>query len=326
MRRRINWWLSAAIVVIILSWGCASGLTENEVRTIVQEYQMAGPQGSPGPQGQQGEAGMQGPQGVPGPRGETGPEGPQGIQGERGEQGPKGDQGLAGPQGERGLQGERGQTGPQGPQGMPGETGPQGERGQQGAPGPQGETGPQGPPGGVVAAPTPEIDATQTPVPKQSALDPTSGSRENPIPFGVGVEFTNSATDHWEFAVLSVTPDATAEVLRENTFNDPPEQGNQFYIVRVRAKYLGPGSERFDASGRLRALGASAVAYTTFGEGQSCGVIPDELDSYLELFTGGVVEGNECWQIASEDADSLVMFLEADHYSGEPRIWFSLSE
>ena len=324
MRRRINWWLSAAIVVIILSWGCASGLTENEVRTIVQEYQMAGPQGPPGPQGQQGEAGIQGPQGVPGPHGETGPQGPQGMQGERGEQG------SAGPQGERGLQGERGQTGPQGPagpqgpQGMQGEPGSQGEPGPGGPQGPQGETGPQGPPGGVASVPTAVSDSTQTPVPKQSALDPTSGSRENPIPFGVGIEFINSSTDHWEFAVLSVTPDATAEVLRENPYNDPPDDGNQFYIVRVRAKYLGPGSELFDASYRLRALGDSGAAYTTFGE--SCGVIPDQIDSYRELFTGGEVEGNECWQIASDDADSLVMFLEADHYSGEPRIWFSLSE
>ena len=124
--------------------------------------------------------------------------------------------------------------------------------------------------------------------------------------------------------MLSVTPDATAEVLRENSFNDPPEQGNQFHIVRVKAKYLGPGSAHFDAGGRLKALGNRSVVYQTFGEGQSCGVIPDSFDSYRELFTGGEIEGNECWQISSDDADSLIMFLEADHYSGEPRIWFSL--
>ena len=143
------------------------------------------------------------------------------------------------------------------------------------------------------------------------------------MPFGTTVEVRGERdTDHWEITVLGTTPNATSIVLDENRFNDPPEEGNQFYIVRVRAKYLGPDSTSFRASSRLRALGDEGVVYTTFGD--SCGVIPDELNSYRELFTGGQEEGNECWQIASTDADSLVMILEPESRGGE-RTWFSLA-
>ena len=313
---------------IIVPTACSSGMSETEVRNIVGEYTMSGPpgeQGPPGAQGIAGEHGQPGEQGIAGPQGERGPAGEIGPEGDTGKQGESGLQGERGLQGELGPRGERGQLGPQGPQG---ESGPQGQPGPQGETGLRGEQGPQGPPG-VAVAPTTVADPTSTSVPSQSSLDPTSGSRENPIPFGTAIEFVNDTDDHWGFVVLSVTPDATDAVLRENQFNYSPEQGNQFYIVRVRAKYLGPGSSHFDASGRLKALGNRSVVYQTFGDGQSCGVIPDEIGSYRELFTGGEVEGNECWQIASDDADSLVMLLDADHYSGEPRIsriWFSLKE
>ena len=61
---------------------------------------------------------------------------------------------------------------------------------------------------------------------------------------------------------------------------------------------------------------------TTFQN--SCGVIPDRLPK-PELFTNGIAEGNECWQIASTDADSLVIFLEPEGRSSDKRIWFSLA-
>ena len=143
------------------------------------------------------------------------------------------------------------------------------------------------------------------------------------MPFGTTVEVRGEKdTDHWEITVLGTIPDATAIVLDENRYNDPPEEGNQFYIVRVRAKYLGPDSSNFRAYSRLRALGDGGVVYTTSRD--SCGVIPDEFESFRELFTGGQEEGNECWYIASTDSDSLVMILQPETYGGE-RTWFSLA-
>lgn len=154
--------------------------------------------------------------------------------------------------------------------------------------------------------------------------EPVLGSRENPVPLGVTIETKGEeiAEDHFEITVIDVVPDATSMVLAENQFTDPPEAGNQFFMVTLRAKYLGPDSTTFDGSFRLRALGSRGVVYTTFEN--SCGTIPNELPE-PELFTNGEVEGAVCWQIASSDADSLMMFLD-EHFlsfAGE-RVWFSL--
>ena len=167
----------------------------------------------------------------------------------------------------------------------------------------------------VPRTPTPVPTPTPTPI-------PALGSRGNPVPLGSTVQVKNEdPTDHWEVTVVSTMPDATESVLKENSFNDPPEPGNQFYIVTVRAKYLGPDSTHFSGSLRLRAVGNGGVVYTTFSD--RCGVIPNELPN-PELFADGQIEGSECWQIASGDADSLMMLLEPASVSDSPRVWFSL--
>ena len=112
--------LLALSLLILLTAACASGLTESEVREIVQEHS------TPGPAGPQGERGLAGESGPPGERG------PQGEQGVAGNQGPQGSPGEPGPHGEPGAQGEPGQVGPQGPRG---EMGPRGEAGPPGLPG-----------------------------------------------------------------------------------------------------------------------------------------------------------------------------------------------
>ena len=121
-------------------------------------------------------------------------------------------------------------------------------------------------------------------------------------------------------------------VLDESRSNDPPEEGNQFYIVSVRAKYLGPDSTSFYGRSRLRGLGVGGIVYTTFES--SCGVIPNNLPS-PELFANGTIEGNVCWEIASTDSDSLLMlletkggeiFLDPPDRDKNKRTWFSLGD
>ena len=142
------------LFVMFICLACSAGLTEQEVRQIVQEYSVPGPkgdQGDVGPQGPKGDQGETGKQGPKGEQGDAGPQGPEGDLGQTGQKGPKGDQGDVGPQGPEGDQGE---VGPQGPMGDQGEVGPQGPKGDQGDVGPQGpkgdqgESGPQGPMGG----------------------------------------------------------------------------------------------------------------------------------------------------------------------------------
>ena len=172
----------------------------------------------------------------------------------------------------------------------------------------------------ATSSPTPTARPTSasTPTPAAKRLTGSLGSQGNPVPFGQSVRVGS-----WEISVVQTLPDATKDVLQENPWNDPPKKGSQFFMVSVKAKYLGSNSARFDGSYRLRALGPSGLVYTTFEN--SCGVIPNEL-SDPELFRGGQIEGAECWQIASEDADSLVMILYPDFLSDGKRVWFSLQD
>ncbi|MFQ5427148.1 MAG: hypothetical protein ACE5EV_08710, partial [Gaiellales bacterium] len=114
----------------------------------------------------------------------------------------------------------------------------------------------------------------------------TLGSQENPVPAGTSFRLF----DGWTVTVLSVTPNATDQVLRENRFNDPPEPGNQFFIATITATYQGTGSSTLDADFRFRALGPSAVVFSTFDD--DCGLIPASLrTSNPEVFPGGTVSG-----------------------------------
>jgi hypothetical protein len=143
------------------------------------------------------------------------------------------------------------------------------------------------------------------------------GTRELPIPFG-----SEGLSGEWRIRVLGTIRDATALVLAENQFNEPPPADRQFYIAKVRVTYTGAGSESFDGSYRLRAVGNEAVEYTTFYD--SCGVIPDEITD-AEVFTGGTIEGHLCWSIRSADAASLVMYDDGPAFTDASRVFFALT-
>jgi hypothetical protein len=155
----------------------------------------------------------------------------------------------------------------------------------------------------VTPPPTPEPMPTPTIEPSLAPESTTFGSRENPVPLGTVVDLGNG----WHLRVISVTPNANKAIQAENPFNIPPKAGHQFFIARIEAKYTGRGSSHFDGYYRLRTVGSQAVAYSTFEN--PCGIIPDELPD-PEVFTGGVINGNVCWEIRAGEGASLVMFDE----------------
>ncbi len=164
---------------------------------------------------------------------------------------------------------------------------------------------------------TPQPTPTNTPAPP-----PLLGSRANPVPLGQVVEILRGEEPHWAITVSDTEPNATQRVLATNQFNDPPEPGNQFFMAYVEAKYLGPESADFLFSFELKAVGQSAVVFTTYLN--SCGAIDDGLPILTELFTGGAVKGWTCWQIPSADADTLLLLLDDWLGLGGTRVWFDL--
>lgn len=141
-----------------------------------------------------------------------------------------------------------------------------------------------------------------------------TGTRENPIPIGMAVD----VGENWQVTVLNVEPDATERVLAESEYNDPPEEGRQFFLAEVSITYTGDDSDTFSSS-ELSAVGSSSVAYSAYED--SCGEIPDELPS-RELFPGGIITGNVCWSVQSQDVDSLVMYYR--HADQDERVFLSL--
>jgi hypothetical protein len=145
-----------------------------------------------------------------------------------------------------------------------------------------------------------------------AAAGAPGSTREIPVPLGTAAQL-----DHgWKVTILSVTPNANSLIAATNSFNKAPASGNQFFVARISAMRTATTSGRYGPY-ELYAVGASNVSYTSFGN--SCGVIPDPVSSN-EVFPGGTVTGNVCWQIASGDAGSLVAW----DRSTTTRVYFKL--
>jgi len=150
-------------------------------------------------------------------------------------------------------------------------------------------------------------------------LAPTIGSKAAPVPLGHTFDLGNS----WSIKVVGVTANATSQVLAANQFNTAPPAGYQDFMVTVQAAYSGSGSSNwFHDNSSFYSVGASAVGYTTFDN--DCGVAPNAFPEFTDVFTGGTVTGNVCWQIKSSDATSLIMYVKPGILGQYPEEYFAL--
>lgn len=152
---------------------------------------------------------------------------------------------------------------------------------------------------------------------------PLEGTRRNPLPYGETAALSiGESNPAWIFRVVEFIPDGTSAVMAENQFNDPPADGRQFAIVRLEATYEGlqePARLTSDVS--FVAVDGSNLTYD-FDD--TCGVIPDELDQYGQVYAGGVVVGNLCWSVATEHIDSLLLGI-SPSFSSDPPYFMALS-
>ncbi|MCY4367222.1 MAG: hypothetical protein OXE17_13510 [Chloroflexi bacterium] len=164
-------------------------------------------------------------------------------------------------------------------------------------------------------APTPA--ATVTPSPAATPTEqPRGSSRNNPVPLGQKGIVQDHQT-HWEVSVVDITPDAWDIIREENSFNKPPGEGKQFYLLRLRVKNV--GEQRGFFVDYVKTTGrAVGWVYTTSGD--SCGVFPGS--NSREVFPEGEFELNVCWHIATADLSTLVMFW--DEWPTPKPVWFDL--
>jgi hypothetical protein len=152
---------------------------------------------------------------------------------------------------------------------------------------------------------------------------PEFGSRRRPLPFGETAALSIGESDPaWTFRVLEFTADATGAVLAENQFNDPPAPGRQFAMVRVEAIYRGL-EEPAVLTGDVTFVAVDA-SNLTYDLDDSCGVIPDPLDEFGEVYAGGVLVGNLCWSVSTDQIDTLLLGI-SPAFSSQPPYFMALS-
>jgi hypothetical protein len=165
-----------------------------------------------------------------------------------------------------------------------------------------------------VASATTE-SATTVPVTTVTTSDEVAGSpagakgdRSNPVPVGAIADIGSG----WRLQILNVNPDAAAVVAAENQFNEPPPAGSTLTLVTVALGYFGLDDPKSAFDTTISAVGAGNVELT--GE---CGVLPQELDSFGEIFAGGVVVGNICFVTTPSDAGALQVYASGGFFGGD---------
>jgi hypothetical protein len=167
---------------------------------------------------------------------------------------------------------------------------------------------------------TPEIGAGVQPTPITSgAIDPDAplGSFENPIPVGEPANVGGG----WQITVVAVRPDDTEAVLAENSLNEPPIEGRQFFVADVMVENIGTTPATFDGNFRLRATGVEGD-YRAFAPDDRCGVVANEWEE-VEIAPGEQVTAAICWSVPTSDVPNIRLYdLEA---VTETRVYFSLA-
>jgi len=150
---------------------------------------------------------------------------------------------------------------------------------------------------------------TRTPAP----ATPTIGTRQNPIPIGTQAR----VGQEWNVTVLEINTNAWDIVRATNQFNDPPAQGHQFVMARVRVSYVGTetGLPWIDLD--LRYLGADGNTYSS-----GIGVIPSRFDDIGEQFPRAVAEGYIGWSVPTTAITGGSIIIE-ELFRTETRVFFA---
>ena len=132
-------------------------------------------------------------------------------------------------------------------------------------------------------------------------------------PTAIGV--TTAVGSDWQLTVTGPARDITADVLSENEFNSPPPDGFHYVGVDMSFAYSGAASAS-PAQVSIGSVGTDNVQHSGY-----CGVVPNELDLYTDLFAGGTATGTMCF-VVPDGVTGLTLFATSD-FNGFT--WFATS-
>lgn len=138
--------------------------------------------------------------------------------------------------------------------------------------------------------------------------DDGPGTKDDPIALGDAAVVERDGEPEWEIKVVGFMPNANDAVKAANQFNKPPAPGHQFAMVAVEATYIGDNEPQKISEGvAMSAIDSGNVAYDLQND---CGVFPNELPEYSDVYEGGKITGNVCWSVASDKIASLLLVVQ----------------
>ena len=132
-----------------------------------------------------------------------------------------------------------------------------------------------------------------------------TGTRSDPVPVGEIADLG----DGWRLQVIGVADDATSVVMDENQFNDPPVEGTRFSFVTVALGYYGTDDPTTPSGPSIGAVASANSELDAYG----CGVFPDGLETYIDVFAGGVVTGNLCFVTSEVDTGMMQLYASSGY-------------
>lgn len=130
------------------------------------------------------------------------------------------------------------------------------------------------------------------------------GTRTNPVPLGSPAE-----VDGWRFVVENYVPDALSLIRSRDEGATPPKAGHRYIVARLSATRIADTSADLDAELlrlQFNVVGESNVAYSALTDGCDMVLTPDPLGA-AEVFPGGTITGNICWEVRAQDADGRLV-------------------
>lgn len=131
--------------------------------------------------------------------------------------------------------------------------------------------------------------------------------RLDPIEVGTPVD----VGEGWTLTVTSPAADVTDAVAAENQFNDPPPDGFRYVAVDVEYRYDGPAAAASPFEVSTRMVGDGNTALT-----KGCGVIPEPVDTFADVFVGGAASGSLCYITPVDDVGTVVVYASTS-FDGE---------
>ena len=136
-----------------------------------------------------------------------------------------------------------------------------------------------------------------------------TGTQDSPVPAG---QIADIGGD-WRMQVLDVIPDAGEVIAASDEFYDAPPAGTTYMLVKIALGYFGMEDPKVGFEPDLAVLGSANIALDNF----CLATVPDEVDFFNYVFSGGVLIGNACFIAPIDQAGTFQLFGKGDFFADE---------